>query len=97
MPAFLLLSKYLVSRFVIKNTHLKEPIYLLCELTKTFYTTPRKPGIGHFYNNARGKVGKQSLQNYLAFTDKIQEDWTLQLKFDDALIMLLKKTFISFD
>jgi len=30
-------------------------------LTSTLYTTRRKPLIGRFYNNARGKIGKQSL------------------------------------
>jgi len=44
-----------------------------------FYTMRGKPGLGHFYNNSMGKIGKQSIQNCLALTDKIQENWATQL------------------
>jgi len=57
----------------------------------------RKPGIGRFYNNVNSKVGKQSIQNRLAFMDEVQEEWTFQLELDDALKTFLKKIFSDFD
>jgi len=41
-----------------------QPKFLMNTLTSiTLYTKRRKPLIGKFYNNARGKIGKQALHN----------------------------------
>jgi len=90
-------GNYIISKLVISTFHNKEPYHMYKKINETFYTTRRKPGIGHFYNNSRGKIGKQSIQNRLAAMDEIQREWTTQPLKGDALRTVLKKTFIPFD
>jgi len=52
--------------------------------------------IVHFYNNAKGKIGKQSLENTLTHMDSLRTDW-LGLEWNDERIRInLKKTFFTF-
>jgi len=39
------------------------------------YFTRRKPSIGLFYNNSRGKIGRQKFNNKLVCIRKIAEGW----------------------
>jgi len=90
-------GNYIISKLVISTFHNKEPYHMYKKINETFYTTRCKPGIGHFYNNSRGKIGKQSIQNRLAAMDEITREWTTQPLKGDALRTVLKKTFIPFD
>jgi len=88
---------YIVSKLVIKTIHSHEPVHIYKKLLDTFYSTRRKPGLGHFFNNSKGKIGKQSIQNRLTLMDEITDDWMTQLRTDNSLRIMLKKTFIKFD
>jgi len=44
------------------------------KLKETLFTTRRQPRVGKFFNNAKGKIGKQSIQNRLKFMDDIAAD-----------------------
>jgi len=67
--------------------------YLHQRLQQTLYTCRRTPLIGHFYNNAKGKIGKQSLENRL--THGLLEDclWLGLDWNDDRIRINLKETF----
>jgi len=53
------------------------------KLNETIFSTRRQPGIGKFFNNAKGKIGKQSIQNRLKFMDERRTDW-LGMEMDNA-------------
>jgi len=57
----------------------------------------RKPLIGRFYDNSKGKMGRQRLCNKLKYMDDIKFDWIGQEFSDDRLRINLKKTFFSYD
>jgi len=52
-----------------------EPFYLCQTLGETIFTTRREPSIGIFYNNSKGKIGRQKLSNKLKFMDYIKFDY----------------------
>jgi len=78
---------------IIKTLKINEPKFLKDTITSTLYTTRRKPLIGKFYNNARGKIGKQALHNCLEMMDCVDFDWIGQDLSDDRIRAHLKKTY----
>jgi len=82
-----------VASLVIKTLKNNEPKFLKDSITSTLYTTRRKPLIGRFYNNAKGKTGKQALHNRLEMMDRLDFDWIGQNLSDDRIRTYLKKTF----
>jgi len=56
-------QKYATASTVINIFKTKYPVHLHEKLKETMYTTRRKPLIGRFYDNSKGKIGKQSLEN----------------------------------
>jgi len=72
-----------------------EPKYMNEILNETLYHTRRKPLIGKFYNNAKGKVSKQSIHNRLDFMAIITDNWLDYQLTDDSLMRLLMKTFLD--
>jgi len=73
----------------------QQPKYLHQRLLDTLYTCRRTPSIGHFYNNAKGKIGKQSLENRLMHMDSLKTDWLGLDWNDDRIWINLKKTFFT--
>jgi len=59
------------------------------KLKETLFPTKRQPRVGKFFNNAKGKIGKQSKQNRLKFMDNITEDWIGLNLTDDVIRRLL--------
>jgi hypothetical protein len=49
-----------------------------------------------FYNNAKGKVGRQKIGNSLEFMNAIKDKWLGENLRPDAIRRLLKKTFFSY-
>jgi len=86
-------GSYAVASLVIKTLKNNEPKFLKDSITSTLYTTRRKPLIGRFYNNAKGKTGKQALHNRLEMMDRLDFDWIGQNLSDDRIRTYLKKTF----
>ena len=63
---------------------------------ETLYTERRAAHIAKFYNNAKGKIGRQKLGNGLDFMACIKDNWYgLQLG-PDRVRRILKKTFFSY-
>jgi len=73
----------------------QQPKHLHQRLLDTLYTCRRTPLIGHFYNNAKGKIGKQSLENRLTHVDSLKTDWLGLDWNDDRIRINLKKTFFT--
>jgi len=88
--------KYATATAVIKILNTKKPMYSHSKLSESLYTTRRKPLIGRFFDNSRGKIGKQSLENRLSMMDAIGFDWIDQGLSDDRLRQLLKKAFFTY-
>jgi len=65
------------------------------KLKETLFTTRRQPRVGKFFNNAKGKIGKQSIQNRLKFMDDITEDWIGLDLTDDVIRRLLNKAYFK--
>jgi len=86
-------GNYAVASLVIKTLKNNEPKFLKDSITTTLYTTRRKPLIGRFYNNAKGKIGKQALHNRLEMMDLVDFDWIGQDLSDDRIRTYLKRTF----
>jgi len=69
-------SKYTQASFVIKCLNTDDsPQYLKQTLLETIFTTRRNPRKGRFFNNTKGKIGKQRISNRLKFMDEIKDDW----------------------
>jgi hypothetical protein len=80
---------------VIKVIKSGQPSILHALVTETLYTERRHPGLGRFYDNSRGKVGRQKLGNNLEFFNAIRTDWLGMELGHDANRRLLKKAFFS--
>jgi len=87
------LPQVIHSRSLYSTLKNNEPKFLKDSITSTLYTTRRKPLIGRFYNNARGKIGKQALHNRLEMMDHVDFDWIGQDLSDNRIRTYLKKTF----
>jgi hypothetical protein len=89
-------SKYAIASSVIKCISNGQPVLLVEFIKETLYIERRSPGIGKFYDNSKGKIGKQKLGNNLSFMNAIKDDW-LGLELDnDRLRRILKKTYFSY-
>jgi len=53
--------KYCLALIAIKTVNKKEPYQLNKLLQESLYVTRRKPAIGNFHDNSKGKVGKQKI------------------------------------
>jgi hypothetical protein len=85
-------SKYAISSVVIKATRSQKPSVLYDFITETLYTERRHPHLGRFYDNSKGKVGRQKLGNNLEFFNAIKSDWLgLELGHD-----AIKRTFFYY-
>jgi len=88
--------RYQLASSVIKIFTYREPFYLYNELVKHIFTTRRKPLIGNFFDNSKGKIGRQKLGNRLRFMAEIKADWIDTEMSKDRLRMLLKRTFFHY-
>ena len=90
-------SKYATSSLVLNILRNKKTLIRYDQLQETLYTERRDPGRGRFYDNPKGKVGKQKLRNNLLFLAAIQEDWYgLDGQTDDRIQTLLKYTYFNY-
>jgi len=89
-------SKYSMASLVMKIHRDKKPKYLYETLMRTFYTERRSPGLAKFYDNSKGKIGRQRFGNNLHFLAAIQTDWLDKNMSNDAIRILLKKTFFTY-
>lgn len=88
--------RYLLASQVIKIVTNREPFYLYNDIIKNIYTTRRKPLIGNFFDNSKGKIGKQKLGNRLKFMAKINWDWIDTAMTKDRLRIRLKDTYFGY-
>jgi hypothetical protein len=89
-------SKYAISNTIIKIIRDGIPVELYGVLKETFFEERRKPGFGHFYDNSKGKIGKQKLGNNVQFMKAVKEPW-LGLDISDTSIRrILKSTFFPY-
>jgi len=88
--------KYSIANLVIKVINQREPFYLYHDIQSTIYTTRRKPLIGNFFDNSRGKIGKQKLSNRLQFMTQMTTDWIDTEFSKDRLRTTLKNTFFNY-
>jgi len=88
--------RYSLASLVFKIYKHREPFYLYLSLNETLYTVRRKPLIGRFFDNSKGKVGKQKICNKLRFMDSLCTDWIGKDFSNDALRRMLKKTFFPY-
>jgi len=56
-------SKYNLASMAIKTIQKREPFYLYSFLSELILITRQKPLIARFYDNSKGKIGKQRLSN----------------------------------
>lgn len=73
----------------------KAPIILYDLLNETFNTEKRAPGLGKFYDNSRGKIGRQKFGYNLGFMAAIMDDWNGLDLSNDCIHIILKKTFLN--
>jgi len=73
----------------------EQPKYLHQRLQEMLYTCSRTPLLGYFHNNAKGKIGKQSLENRPIHMDSLRTDWLGLDWNDDRIRINLKKTFFT--
>jgi hypothetical protein len=65
-------------------------------IKETLYTERRYPDIPKFYNNAKGKIGRQKLGNNLDFMAAIRTKWLGMNPGNDAIRRALKKSFFAY-
>lgn len=71
------------------------PAYLHNTLMETLYTERRKPLTGKFFNNPKGKIGKQRLHNQIQFMDRMDDEWLLVNITDHDIRRLLKRNYFD--
>jgi len=88
---------YVQANFVIKTLNSTNgSTYLTEKIRESLFVMRRQPRIGKFFNNARGKIRKQSIQNRFKFMEVVKTDW-LGIDMDDsARRQLLKKSFFKY-
>lgn len=88
--------KYSIASLVIKTIANREPFYLYHYLAQTIYTTRRKPLIGLFYDNSKGKIGRQKINNKLVCMRTISKGWIDINYSKDSLRTMLKRSFFGY-
>ncbi len=89
-------AKYATASIVIKTLRDQKPVRLHNIVRETLYSERRHPTLGKFYNNAKGKIGRQKFGNNLEYMAAIKEEWN-GLNLDNAKIRInLKKTFFTY-
>jgi len=73
----------------------REPFYLYENLVETLYTTRRKPLMGRFFDNSKGKIGRQKLCNKMQCMDLMTTNWLGLDQSKDGIRRTLKKTFFT--
>ncbi len=89
-------SKYSIASIVIKILRDKIPSGLHTILNETLYEEKRHPGLGKFYDNSKGKIGKQKLGNNIQFMSAIKSPWNGENWNDDKIRIELKKVFFNY-
>jgi hypothetical protein len=89
-------SKYSIAAIVIKVLRDEAPVDLRQYLLETLFEERRKPGIGRFYDNSRGKIGRQKFGNNVQFMMAIRDPWLGRRITDDGLRTMLKRTFFPY-
>jgi hypothetical protein len=89
-------SKYALATVTLKTLREEKPVQLFCTVKETLYEKKRKPGLGRFFDNSRGKIGRQKFGNNLNFIDAITEPWLGMSLSDDQIRRLLKRTYFSY-
>ncbi len=89
-------SKYAMAAIVIKTIRDKQPTTLHELIMETMFEERRKPGLAKFYNNSKGKVGRQKIGNNLDFMMAIKQPWTQANLNNDKIRMLLKETYFTY-
>ncbi len=89
-------SKYSIASLVIKILRDRSPSGLHDLLKETYYEERRHVGIGKFFDNSKGKIGKQKFGNNLQYMSAIRSPWNGQNWSDDKIRVELKKTFFSY-
>jgi hypothetical protein len=89
-------SKYAIANTVIKVIRDRLPCELFATLHETLYEERRKPGFGHFYDNSKGKIGKQKFGNNIQFMKAIKEPWLGTELKDPSIRRILKSTFFPY-
>jgi len=84
-----------LSSIAIKTINNNEPYHLNQLLHGSLYVTRRKPSMGNFYDNSKGKVSKQKLNCKLKCIRKVKFDWLRLNINDNRLRILLKDTFFT--
>jgi len=82
-------SNSCLTSIAIKTVHKNEPLYLYQSLIKAFYTL----SIGNFYDNSKGKIGRQKLNYKLTFMDQMDFHWLHKPLTDE---ILLNETIFSY-
>jgi len=62
-------------RLLLKYTCTESLFYFHSFHNKTLYTISREPLMGNFYNNSRGKMGKQKVCDKPKFIGVLETDW----------------------
>jgi hypothetical protein len=65
-------------------------------IRETLYSKRRFPNVAKFFNNAKGKIGRQKLGNNLDFITAIKTNWLGMDLGDDAIRRALKRTFFTY-
>ena len=71
----------------------KEPVTMYENLQANYFEEKRHPGVGHFFDTSRRKVGRQSLQNRLMFMRGITYPWNACKMSNDLIRIEMKKAF----
>jgi len=89
-------SKYAAGSLVIKITRDRGPLNLYAGLMENFYTEPRRPNHGRYFDNSRGKIGKHRLQNRMDFMSELGP-WLTDPNIENDQIRRLLKNRLNFD
>ncbi len=89
-------SKCAFASTVIKCIHIEHPTILLNFIKGTLFSECRSLNLEKFYNNSKGKIGRQKFGNNLELIHAIKDDWLGIDLGHGRLRRVLKKTFLSY-
>ena len=89
-------AKFSAAAIAIKILRKEALKALFNSLQETVYIERRSPHLAKFYDNSKGKIGRQKFGNCLQFMSAIQTNWHGLHLSDNRIRTILKNTFFTY-
>jgi len=87
-------AKFVSCSFAMKIYYSQTPVNLGKSIFLNTYVKTRSPGRIFGFDNSKSRLGRQATRNWIGQNlSQIKDDWTTKIRSNDAIRVLLKKTY----